>query len=139
MKNIPKIIYDLDMQMYSISNQLFEIFEEITRIEIQARMQISSEINDKGKPVYSNEQSRSDALWLTLDGNKEYKDLASRKKSLLSERDFLKIKKEYYKNVLLVIQHEIKEPEISEEEEGNRSVWILPEDREKSGSKGEYE
>lgn len=104
-EDLPQKIKEIEQQIFSIENQMFEVIEQLKLVEVPTRISICDEILN-GKSKYSNEQRREDELWLRLQANDDYKKYNSMKKTLLSERDNLKIELDFYKNTLKVMIRE---------------------------------
>ncbi len=103
LEELPKKIQDVELQIYSIENQWFDLNEEIAKFEIPLRIQICDQVDERGKAKYSNEQRREDEFWISCQKSEEYKDLICTKKKLLSDRDNLKIELKFYENTLKVM------------------------------------
>ena len=60
--------------------ELAEINDEIELIESQASLDIAADVDEKGKPVHSNESARKAAAKLVLGIDEEYKQLVERQR-----------------------------------------------------------
>ena len=78
-------ITDLSKKRQTIHKEQQQIRDKINIIRAKLIIDIGTAKDDRGKPVYSNEQLRNAALILRLDENGEYQQLKERLRELNNE------------------------------------------------------
>ena len=76
---------DLSKKRQTIDKEQQPIRDKISVIRAKLIIDIGTAKDDRGKPVYSNEQLRNAALTLELDENEEYQRLKERLRELNNE------------------------------------------------------
>lgn len=79
LKKLPDDIYDLKMEIFDTEESLNMTEEQINKINNDIMLGIISEVNDAGKPVFSNEQKRTIEFENRLSGNQQYEELIGNK------------------------------------------------------------
>jgi hypothetical protein len=76
MKNYPILIADTGIEIARLTLRLAELREEIGLIETTETLAVLTEVNESGKPVFTNETSRAAALQVRL-CDKAYQEFKS--------------------------------------------------------------
>jgi hypothetical protein len=84
-------IADLARQRHSIRKQQQKIWDRTSVIRAKLTIDIATAKDDKGKPIYSNEQLREAALTLGLAEDEEFQGLKERLRALDDEEQALVI------------------------------------------------
>ena len=87
---IPEEIAEKQERVLDYSKQIQTISNEILQIESVIKTEINSQVDDNGKKVYTNAESREAAF---IESSKENNELADRRNYLSSIQNYLAIEK----------------------------------------------
>lgn len=87
---IPEKIAEKQRMVLDYSKQIQTISNEILQIESVIKTEINSQVDDNGKKVYTNAESREAAF---IESSKENNELADRRNYLSSIQNYLAIEK----------------------------------------------
>jgi hypothetical protein len=98
---------DLAKKSHEIRKEQLKIRDRTSVIRARLLIDIAMAKDDKGKPVYSNEQLREAALTLRLDENEEYQRLKERLRELDDEGQALAIEHNRLANRRMLLMMEM--------------------------------
>lgn len=88
---LPNNIKETSEYILRKNEEYSEILETISKIENGYSVTILNEVDDKGKPLYSNAEKRNLALELELSKDLKYKELVERKRKIKNDIELAKI------------------------------------------------
>lgn len=96
---LPEIIKRVKTSIVALTTQLGDLKMELKRWELQTLNEIASEVDDKGKAIYSNEAKRQGRLLELQKNDPEYLQLEEKIKYLELKLNELDIELTYYKDL----------------------------------------
>lgn len=88
---LPEMIREVKKTLFEKKIESIDIKEQLKIWELQEMANISNEVNEKGKPAYSNETKRQAELQRRKENSKEYQDLQNKLNKLDEEIAFMEI------------------------------------------------
>jgi len=96
---LPETIKRVKTSMVELTTKLGDLKMELKRWELQTLNEIASEVDDKGKAIYSNEAKRQGRLLELQKNDPEYLQLEEKIKYLEQKINELDIELTYYKDL----------------------------------------
>jgi hypothetical protein len=105
--DLPYNSYDTSVEVLELTKALNRLKERIRIIEDKKTIEVANEVDEKGKPKYSNQSVRDAETRLRLDGNEDYQELKNQVDELSCDLGKMKEQTSAYALMFSTIKNEV--------------------------------